>query len=59
MRKDQLAAGAASASYGPLSGVSQKQWEAIFGKPEIGMYKPKKTKKSTSRTSREGSAQSE
>jgi hypothetical protein len=32
-RKDTLAQGAASASYGPIS-VSQQHWESIFGKAE-------------------------
>ena len=33
LRKDQLAQGAAKASYGPIP-VSQSQWELIFGPPE-------------------------
>jgi hypothetical protein len=32
-RKDQLAQGAAKASYGPIP-VSQSHWESIFGPPE-------------------------
>lgn len=40
MRRDRLAAGAASESYGPIA-VSQEKWESIFGEPEVGLFKKK------------------
>lgn len=44
MRRDRLAAGAASESYGPIQ-VSQSHWESIFGKPEKEKVSKRKASK--------------
>ena len=48
-RKDQLAQGAAKASYGPMTFEKNsfgQTYEDIFGKPEVGLFKDSKAKPS-------------